>query len=127
MRVTGLFWGIVAAAVAGFGAAALFLDNLSWPFVAAGWLVAALNALAARAINRRAVGLAPRAFVVWGIIMNATRMLTVFGIFAYVILSCGEPRGGFLMSSLVGFFILMPIEVAGLFSAPTPRSIGTTL
>ena len=118
MKGTWLVVGIIAAALAGGGAAALFLKDVSWPFVVAGWAMAALNAVAARAINHRAVGSPRQAFILWGILVNVGRMLTIAGIFAFIILLCEETRSGFLMSALVGIFVLMPIEVAGLYHAP---------
>ena len=87
-----------------------------WMPAAEGWLLAVLNSLAIRMINRRAVGVRSRAFVGWGIVTNAIRLLTLAGVCVLVIFSRREESGAFLIPFFIMFFVLSGIEVAGLIN-----------
>jgi len=66
-------------------------------------------------IHDRATGVSRAAFVRWGIVANAIRMLTLVVIFAYMTLSFQIERGSFLIAGLSAFFVMMPVEVLQLF------------
>jgi hypothetical protein len=88
---------------------------VSWLAVGAGWGVAVANSALAGWMNRRAVGAGRGAFIRWGLVANSFRVLTLMGIFAYILFSYREERGSFFISVFTSFFILMLVEVADLF------------
>lgn len=108
--------GIVLSCFVAFMLAGLIISSPCWWAVCSGWGVVALNSMLARVINARATGVARPAFVGWGIVANAIRMLTLAVIFAYMTLNYINERGSFLIAGFSAFFILMPVEVVQLFS-----------
>ena len=104
--------GIVGASLVGW-----LVPEPSWTAAGAGWLVAVVNAVGARLINRRAVGASRGAFIGWGSVANVIRMLTLLGIFAYILISCRGISGSFFVSVFTGFFVLMLVEMAGLLQS----------
>lgn len=109
-------WGVVAVVSGGMGAglAWLILPAVSWTAVAGGWIVVLVNSLAGRLINRRAIGATKGAFLRWGIGANACRLLTLVGIFAYILRSYRAERGAFFISAFTVFFSLLIVEVIDL-------------
>jgi hypothetical protein len=106
--VSGLLGAVIAWGV---------VPEVSWAAVAGGWGVAALNSVAARGFNRRAMRGSKGAFVGWGIVGNVFRMLTLMGVFVYTLFSHKEERGSFFISAFVVIFILMLVEVKSLFQS----------
>jgi hypothetical protein len=88
---------------------------ISWGAVAGGWGVAVVNSLVARGFNCRAMRGAKSAFIGWGIAGNSFRMLTLMGVFVYILFSYKEERGSFFISVFVVMFVLMLVEVKSLF------------
>ncbi len=110
-------WAVIVAGILGVVMAWWVVPEVSWGAVAGGWSVAAINFVAAREFNRRALGGSKRAFVGWGIVGNVFRMLTLMGIFAYILISYKEERGSFFVSVFMVFFILMLVEVKTLYQS----------
>jgi hypothetical protein len=112
-------WGaaVIASGILGALMAWWVVPVVFWRAVVGGWGVAVVNSVAGRLINRRAVGATSGAFLGWGIGVNAFRMLTLIGFFAYILRSYPEERGSFFASVFTVFFILMLVEVWDLFQS----------
>jgi hypothetical protein len=108
---------VIVAGILGVFVAWCVVPKVSWGAMAGGWGVAVINSVAAREFNRRAMGGSKGAFVGWGIVGNVFRMLTLVGIFAYILISYREERGSFFVSAFTVFFILMLVEVKRLFQS----------
>lgn len=91
------------------------ISSPCWWAACFGLMIVTLNSVMARVINERATGASRAAFVRWGVIVNAIRMLTLVVIFAYMTMNFQIERGSFLMAGLPTFFVMMPIEVIQLF------------
>ena len=110
-------WGgsAVAALALAVGLVSLLFSPPAWPAVPAGWLVAVVNAAAARAIHRKAVGATRQRFILWGIVGNSLRMVAVLCILLAVIFAHKAVRGTFIVSVFAGIFALLPAEIVELF------------
>ena len=90
-----------------------------WWAASAGYGAIVVNSLVTRLIRWRAIGVPQKAFIGWGLVLNAIRMLTLIVIFAYITLFFEDVRGSFLISGLSAFFVMMPVEVMQLFTSRT--------
>lgn len=109
---------LAAAVIAGVltGVVAFFLPGgYSGPALMAGGLTALANALAARWINRRAMGVGRQAFRHWGVGGNILRILMLLGILTGAIFSQRTVRASFFASMFTGFFVYMTVEIIELF------------
>lgn len=107
------------------GGVALFLVCLiipapSWLAAGAGWIVAVINSVGTQMINRKAVGASRTAFIGWGIVAHVIRMLTLMGIFAYILISWRGISGSFFVSVFTGIFVLMLVEMVRLLRSQDP-------
>ena len=80
--------------------------------LAAGWIVAGLNGLAALWLNRRAVGTDGRRFVQWGVIANALRLAALVAILGAYWWRFPERIAAFALTVLTGALVFMAGEVA---------------
>lgn len=114
-----LVWGtaVICGGLLGGVMAWLLVSPVNWLAACAGWLVATINSLAGRLINRRAVGAGLVSVVGWGLAANAFRLLTLSFICAFIAISMRDLAGSFFTPLFVVLFILMAIDVRGLFSA----------
>lgn len=88
---------------------------VAWDMALAGWMLAVINSLAVMFINNRAVGRSKGAFIGWGMIAHALRVLTLLGIFASIIFKEDVRRASFFVMVFTALFALLAVEVLGLF------------
>ncbi|MEI6516307.1 MAG: hypothetical protein WCO77_10025 [bacterium] len=114
-----LVWGaaVICGGLLGGLLAWFLVSPVDWLAASAGWLLATLNSLVGRLINRRAIGAGLFSVVGWGLAANAFRLLTLSFICAFIAISMRDIASSFFTPLFVVLFILMAIDVRGLFSA----------
>jgi hypothetical protein len=120
-RVRAHLWsaGLVFSGGEAFLMVWLLIPAPCWWAGSAGYGAIVLNSLLTRLIRGHAIGVPKKAFIGWGLVVNAIRMLTLIVIFAYITLFFEDVRGSFLISGLSAFFVMMPVEVLQLFTSRT--------
>ena len=108
--------GAILSSIAAFSLVGLLLLAPVWWAAIFGWALVTVNSLLAKVIYDRAIGASQKAFVGWGVAVNAARMLTVIVVFAYMTLNFKCERGSFLVAGLTSFFVMMPFEVMQLLA-----------
>ncbi len=111
--------GMLLSGFVAFSLVGVIVLTPCWWAACGGWSLVALNSMAARVIRDQSVGVSRAAFMGWGVIANAIRMLTLIVIFAYMTVFFPGERGSFLISGLSAFFVMMPVEVMQLFKSQT--------
>jgi len=95
--------------------------QVHWQACGAGWLAAALNAIAGSMLHARAIGASINRFLLWGFAGNGLRMLFLFAsICSFSYLTQGSVRRSFLASFFAGLFVFMGFEFITLLDIP-PR------
>ncbi|MEI8120777.1 MAG: hypothetical protein WCI20_01900 [bacterium] len=107
----------VGAGVLGAAMTWLVLPAVDWRMAGLGWGLAVLNSGVGRFLNDRAVGRSGKAFIGWGLVANAFRVLTLVCVFAFMVFHHAEGRGSFFVMIFVALFMLTGVEVASLFKA----------
>ncbi len=79
--------------------------------IAAAWGVALLHGMAAFWINDRAIRLAPERFFIWGVGMNALRVLGLCALFMAAYRWYPDHFRAFLTASMIGYFCFLFGEI----------------
>ena len=107
----------IGAGLLGAAVTWLAVSAVDWNMAGLGWCLAVLNSGVGRVLNDRAVGRSGKAFIGWGLVANAFRVLTLVCVFAFMVFHHAEGRGSFFIMIFVALFMLMGVEVASLLKA----------
>lgn len=117
MRHLPGIWVVAAigAGILGAVVTRLAAPVVAWDWAAAGWLLAVINSALVVFINGRAIGRSRGAFIVWGLLVHALRVLTLLGIFAFIIFHEDSRKASFFILMFAGLFSMMAVEILDLF------------